>query len=197
MRNFSLILCTSLLLTACGGEFSYKRGATPADLEKTKAMCKAQTSEAQINKCLEDNGWAVQKLDDMDLFPMSAKFENMHDIETGTTPAAANKTSTAASPVAPVTANSSKVSPSAPTTASQPANSATPPPAAPANPLDTYVISSWWKLGVMGDALQTDTDACVATLGEAHSPNSKTQTATRGFIVCMRGKGWSALRAVK
>ncbi len=195
MRNLSLVLCTSLLLAACGGEFTYKRGATPADLEKTKAMCKAQTSEAQVNKCLEDNGWVVQKLDDMDLFPVSAKFDNVHDIETGATPAPASQTSTATTPAAPAAVSSSKASTSAATAPSQP--SATTTPAAPANPLDTYVISSWWKLGVMGDALQADTDACVATLGEAHRPNSKTQTATRGFIVCMRGKGWSALRAVK
>jgi len=43
--------------------------------------------------------------------------------------------------------------------------------------------------------LKADTEACVAKLGEAHRPDSQTQSATRGLLLCMKDKGWSGLRA--
>ena len=62
--------------------------------------------------------------------------------------------------------------------------------------MDLYTISSWWKIGADREAQAADTNDCVTTLGEAHKPNAKTQQVTRGFVVCMHGKGWKALRAV-
>jgi hypothetical protein len=44
-------------------------------------------------------------------------------------------------------------------------------------------------------SLKADTEACVAKLGEAHRPDSQTQSATRGLLLCMKDKGWSGLRA--
>ena len=64
------------------------------------------------------------------------------------------------------------------------------------SPLDLYTISSWWKIGADREALAADTNECVTALGGAHKPNAKTQQVTRGFVVCMHGKGWKALRAV-
>jgi hypothetical protein len=62
---------------------------------------------------------------------------------------------------------------------------------------DTFKVSSWWKAGSGADSLKSDTDACVAKLGEAHRPvqTQQTQTATRGLLLCLKEKGWSALRA--
>ena len=62
---------------------------------------------------------------------------------------------------------------------------------------DTFKVSSWWKAGGGADSLKSDTEECVARLGETHRPvqTQQTQTATRGLLLCMKEKGWSALRA--
>lgn len=62
------------------------------------------------------------------------------------------------------------------------------------DPLDRFRISSWWKAGGDAGQLERDTDACVARLGEVHRPDPATRRATRGLLLCMRDKGWTALR---
>jgi hypothetical protein len=61
--------------------------------------------------------------------------------------------------------------------------------------LDTFKVSSWWKTGSGAASLQTETEACVARLSEAHRPDTQTQMVTRGLLLCMKDKGWSGLRA--
>lgn len=60
---------------------------------------------------------------------------------------------------------------------------------------DTFQVSSWWKTGSGAASLNTDTEACVAKLGEAHRPGRQTQSTARGLLLCMKDKGWSGLRA--
>jgi len=68
-------------------------------------------------------------------------------------------------------------------------------PAKPADPLDSFKISSWWKTGADANALKSGINECVATLGEAHRPAPGSLNATRGLLLCMRAKGWYALAA--
>ncbi|BCM26031.1 hypothetical protein [Methyloradius palustris] len=67
--------------------------------------------------------------------------------------------------------------------------------AKPADPLDSFKISSWWKTGADANALKSGINECVATLGEAHRPAPGSLNATRGLLLCMRTKGWYALAA--
>jgi len=67
--------------------------------------------------------------------------------------------------------------------------------AKPADPLDSFKISSWWKTGADANALKSGINECVATLGEAHRPAPGSLNATRGLLICMRTKGWYALAA--
>ncbi len=163
----------TLLVSGCG-ELSYKRGASTQDLEAAKAACQSAGSEKAAEECLEDKGWTVKKLDDIDLFVTAGVSPDNRNPSAFTIPAFVPVTP-AAPPALPIAA------------------AATP---APASPLDRYAISSWWKIGADREALAADTSECVATLGEAHKPDAKTQQVTRGFVVCMHGKGWKALRAV-
>lgn len=191
MHKILGLMATVILITACG-EFSYKRGANVAQLENTRQSCQAKGNADAIKKCMEDNGWTIQKLDSFEIFtenePKSDEqsevvaAENTTDLtienvqKNGTTETVvADKQQTAPKPSVKSSAKpKTKV--------------------APTNPLDTYVVSSWWKSGVRPDAFQIDSNMCVEKLGEAHKPIGKTQTVTVGFISCMSGKGWKALK---
>ncbi len=191
MHKILGLIATVILITACG-EFSYKRGANVAQLENTRQSCQAKGSDEAIKKCMEDKGWTIQKLDSFEIFtenePKSDEqsevvaAENASDltIENG------QKTGATETVVADKqqTASKSSVKLSA-----KPKTKV-----APTNPLDTFVVSSWWKSGVRPDAFQVDSNMCVEKLGEAHKPIGKTQTVTVGFISCMNGKGWKALK---
>jgi hypothetical protein len=53
-----------LTLTACGGEFSYKRGATVADFKQSKSSCEeSASSQTEIDACLAADGWLVVDID--------------------------------------------------------------------------------------------------------------------------------------
>jgi hypothetical protein len=63
---FKALLPTLLLILAsgCGGEFSYKRGADRTDFQTKKASCAQEnTTENDIDKCLEKSGWVVVGFD--------------------------------------------------------------------------------------------------------------------------------------
>ncbi|MBC7696829.1 MAG: hypothetical protein H7Z70_00530 [Bacteroidia bacterium] len=201
-----LPLATLILLTSCG-ELSYKRGASATDLEKTKLACQSKGSDVAIEKCLEENGWTIQKLDSMDMFAeISVTPDNRRGEESkvlapssvdgvksdtdvmqnnnlgNNNPAVTDKKSSVA--------NSSE----------QPNNiNVTPikPKQTQFNPLDTFVVNSWWKTGVNGDAFRTDSNLCIAKLGEAHKPDAKTQTVTAGFVMCMHEQGWKAIKKIQ
>ena len=60
-----------LLLSGCGGEFSYKRGATATDFQSEKQRCESDsTTEQEIDACLQQQGWLVVG-PDKPLIPLS------------------------------------------------------------------------------------------------------------------------------
>ena len=194
MKNFGLVsliklLLLCLLLSACG-ELSYKRGATSADLENARKNCQQEQASVATETCLQNSGWTVQKLDSMEVFeeivlkkpteaPTSANAPVAEAVVTTPIANIAEKSTENINQVAAVEASPLK------------------PTISPSDPLDTFVVSAWWKFGASADRFRADSNSCVSTLGEAHKPNASTQTATAGFIVCMREKGWKATKKPK
>jgi len=77
----TLIALIATFVTGCGAEIAYKQGASARDLQANKAACQQAADEAAFNQCLEDNGWAVQKLgekwlSDDDLFATASVSDN-------------------------------------------------------------------------------------------------------------------------
>jgi hypothetical protein len=183
-----LLLAIPFLISSCG-EFAYKRGAGANDLATDKRACEARINDHKmIEQCLSNKGWTVQKLDDMDPFATASVNPDNRVISPdpntytkNTTLSNDNKTESAAQPLNGIPPNSE--------------TSATPTPIA--DPLDKFIISSWWKIGGNASSLQDAISECVATLGEAHRPNPITNAATRGLGVCMKDKGWRGLKAQK
>jgi hypothetical protein len=190
--NTGLIIA---LLTGCGAEIAYKRGATAEDLKAEKIACMKAGNEAELEKCMEENGWALQKLDgtsfsDDELFATAtvAKDNRM------TAPAEKSIQTTESITIEDShhadgnTKSDEKL---------QPAKDVSATSTAPVKPqpslLDTYVIKSWWKMGGGAALLEQNMNECSEKLGEAHIPNKKTFTFTRGFAICMREKGWRGL----
>jgi len=173
-----VLALVTLLFSGCG-ELAYKRGASSGDLEAAKKTCHEKGSkggDAAYEKCMADSGWTVQNLGRMEpldvdpvaeatVIPSNIRIENA-------TSAAPGKQDV-----------EDKGSVLAPTRKP--------------DLLDTFKVSSWWKAGSGASSLEADTNECVARLGEAHRPvqTQQTQTATRGLLLCMKAKGWSALRA--
>lgn len=198
MKN---IICLSLILvvtTSCG-EFAYKRGASAKDLEATKKTCQKAGNEAAIEKCLEDNGWVVQKLDalglpDSELFATaSASSDNRMPNQTVTENVTVSKSEAASNEVLPKSQNSAVGDETSAIEATKSikkevASSPT------VNAFEKYKINSWWKMGGSRDALELSMAACSEKLDMAHQPDRKTQTFTRGFAACMYEKGWRGLR---
>lgn len=187
MRN---IICLGLILlatTSCG-ELAYKRGASASELEATKKTCQNAGNEAAIEKCLEDNGWVVQKLDALGL-PDSELFATANISEDNRMP---NQTTSEKQTVSKVKTASNVSETSAKVTTKPVKKEISPAPQA--NPFEKYKINSWWKLGGNREALELSISACSEKLGEAHQPDRKTQTFTRAFAACMYEKGWRGLR---
>lgn len=191
MQKFGLLLCFTMLLAGCG-EFSYKRGATGKDLADTKKLCQSESlkGDIEVNECLKKNGWTVHQLNDMDLFAVASVSSNKQngtqdDLPTLVKEAeTATQTENSVQPTSPATQEAGDTKTVAPTKAVVKS----------ANPLDTYNISSWWKMGSNRANLETDMQSCETELGEAHKPEHKSQTFTLGMIVCMHQKGWKALK---
>lgn len=176
-----------LLLSACG-EFSYKRGATAADLEKSKDQCKASgMSDAAVKKCLEDQGWFVHDLSDMD--PVAVLMLNEDNRSSGSQ-------GDIAAAAAATMVESGAPSSGAPSSTDSPQPGATAPAPAPApvkSMMDKFKVTSWWKRGAGRTELADATNQCVAELGEEHRPDPVTQYTTRGLLICMRKNGWYGL----
>lgn len=198
MKN---IICLGLFLivtTSCG-EFAYKRGASASDLEATKKTCQKAGNETAIEKCLEDNGWVVQKLDalglpDSELFATaSVSSDNRMPNQTVTEYETASKSEAESNEVLakPQNAAASGETSAKMTTEPVKKEAAT----APAvNAYEKYKITSWWKMGGSPHALELSMTACSEKLGAEHQPDKKTQTFTRGFAACMYENGWRGLR---
>lgn len=179
------------LSTSGCGELSYKRGASAQDLEVARTSCLSAGSEKALDQCLENHGWAVKHLDDIELFAVAGVTPDHRN------PAASNTTEAAVTALESGTAVAEKSGsmhrePSSSSAAPASRPDTAPPP--PASPLDVYTVNSWWKVGAGRDSLESDTGDCVTTLGVAHRPDHKTQQVTRGLVICMHGKGWKALR---
>lgn len=170
----SSILLLAVLLGGCG-EVAYKRGASSSDLQAAKKSCREKGPDpAAVEKCMADRGWVVQNLN------------RMEPLETD--------------PVVDASAIPSDRQIENETSAAPDAQRAESPAAAAIRKpdmLDTFKVSSWWKAGSGADSLKSDMEECVVKLGEAHRPvqTPHTQKATRGLLLCMKEKGWSALRA--
>ena len=181
-RSGCILLFFTLLLSGCG-ELAYKRGANSSDLEVAKKSCRAKAPDAAaVKQCMADRGWVVQNLARMaplDADPVieASALLSDHIIEN------------------PASAMPGK--PGAEGQVSALPDKAHPTPIVKKAPdmLDTFNVSSWWKTGSGAESLKADTEACVAKLGAAHRPDNQTQTVTRGLLLCMKGKGWSGLRA--
>lgn len=188
MKKMLWLMAITIVLTACG-EFSYKRGASVAQLENTRQSCQAKNTDIAIEKCMENNGWTIQKLDSFEIFTEAEpKVDEQSELQ------AADNTSDLSIENAQKTGDSQAVVANKPKRPNNTNTSKTK--TASSNPLDTHVVSSWWKTGVKPDAFKTDSDMCVEKLGEAHKPEGKTQTVTVGFITCMNEKGWKALKKI-
>lgn len=193
MKNSALIMLATLLLTGCG-EFTYKRGATLKDLESAKQNCQAVGNEAAVEKCLQDHGWLVQKLDTPDPFATASTPGNMPN--TGVEKPLATAQTQTIPEKTPAENISENAKPNQQPATESPAKNADSQPV-PENRLETYTINSWWKIGAGADALNASLDACVAQLGEAHKPNMQTQQFSKGLMICMREKGWRGLKATR
>ena len=177
-----ILVLVTLLFSGCG-ELAYKRGANSSDLETAKKSCREKgPNSAAVEKCMADSGWVVHNLSRME--PLDADpvvdasvIPSTHRIENaaGATPGKQGSEGYvsalpgSAQPIAIVKKNPDM--------------------------LDTFKVGSWWKTGSGAESLHSDTAACVAKLGEVHQPNTLTQTASRGLLLCMKEKGWSGLRA--
>lgn len=196
MKKGWIWLAIVMCISACG-EVSYKRGASARDLEMAHKACR-NGDEAALSSCLEKQGWQVQKFDDSELFAEVSVTDNRgHGVAEEAKPtgfvqpevADASASSVAEAINQPASANESPPT-DKPKASPKPASKAI-------DPLQTYQINSWWKLGASSATLMAEQKDCSAQLGAAHAPDLKTQTFTRGFITCMHGKGWKALRAIR
>ena len=176
-RSACILVLVTLLFSGCG-EIAYKRGANLSDLETAKKACREKgPNSAAVEKCMMESGWFVQNLSRMEpldadpvveasVIPSNLRIENAASATLGK--------------------QGSEKSDSAQSTTSVKRKP---------DMLDTFKVSSWWKIGSGADSLKSDTAECVAKLGEAHQPNNHTQIASRGLLLCMKEKGWSGLRA--
>lgn len=210
-----------MLISACG-EISYKRGASVRDIDNAHAACRG-VPEEDFSACLQKQGWEIQKFDDSELFAETSVTDNrgMPAEKTGATEDKIAEEATGASPFVIAETMEDKQASSADkqtlkekntedTSATNTTNIPAPTGNAPAqvttketklakkiapvDPLKTYKINSWWKFGGTPAHLKTDTNQCVAALGEAHQPDMATQTYTRGLIECLHKNGWKALK---
>lgn len=209
------LVCLSLFcLVASGcGEFAYKRGASAKDFDATKKTCQGAGDEAAIEKCLEDNGWVVQKLDALGL-PDSELFATASVSEDNRNPTPASPSESTTSQTAAVTtesvntvinqtmheqaesfSNSSNVAKDSTASSQTKADSPKKQTVSSVNPHEKYKINSWWKMGGGRDALDLSMETCSKRLGDAHVPDRKNQIFTRAFAACMYENGWRGLRS--
>lgn len=212
-RSSMALLAASSLLYGCG-EFSYKRGANPADLEYAKRTCIAKSSQPELlDKCLEQQGWLVHRFD--------GDNSGQEDSAENATTVGSDKKIRNEEPEDPVIEatyspdNRAPVSKSAEKKALQktvPEKVSTANPAnamaqldetaqknavqkRKADPMEIIIVNSWWKIGNTASTLNGDIQACVTELGEIHRPDPALQKTTRGLLGCMQKRGWKALRA--
>ncbi|MGJ8619907.1 MAG: hypothetical protein ACSHWN_06220 [Methylophilaceae bacterium] len=202
MKNVITIGLSIFILSGCGAEIAYKRGATGRDFQSEKAACQKATSEQALNQCLEENGWAIQKLDgstfsDDELFATASVTDDNRVTAQKEKPTPIIQTTESLKEEALVKPEEIKPDEKKAIAKQATADEAPAQSAAVTKPqpsiFDTYVIKSWWKMGGTPKQLDQNMAECNQQLGEAHTPNKQTFTYTRGFAICMRQKGWRGL----
>lgn len=175
MTNIALIVLVTLSICACG-ELSYKRGAPVGQYENTRKACQEKSPIRDIQQCMQENGWSVQQLDSLEImtdFNTEPAQKKMDPSTTLDKEAAIQSNQKNSEFVTQSTSIKKAVT---------------------SNPLDKFVVPSWWKTGVNSDSFRVDSEACVEKLGVDHQPEYKTQTVTYAFISCMIEKGWVAFK---
>ena len=180
-RNSLLALIVSLTLTSCG-EVSFKRGAGPDQYARDKSLCqKSNTQVDQVQKCMEDSGWSVAKLDKIDLDLVAVahpednqrkgikKDENSSKSETLNTNQQENGVGNIQSSFEPSKHEDIILN-------------------------KTFKISSWWKMGGSDDPLKVGIKSCSEELNETPIVDSNFKIYSRDFLICMKKFGWSGLR---
>ena len=162
--SMSLIAIT---LSACGGEFSYKRGASVQDFQSQKQICAgSEKSEATIQQCLEENGWIVLDGDNK----QSLRDRQLNTVTTTYTKASAD-----------------------PFAVEKQAPTETAPTVTETDPLARIQVSSWWKMGASAEQLIIEGQACLTELGDAYYANGNMSEVSLGVAFCMEDKGWRVM----
>ena len=180
-RNSLLALIVSLTLTSCG-EVSFKRGAGPDQYARDKSLCqKSNTQVDQVQKCMEDSGWSVAKLDkiDLDLVAVAHPEDNQRTVIKKDEDNSKSETVKTNPEINQPKSKESSTSLS--------------------NKEETIVnknfkISSWWKMGGSDDQLKVGIKSCSEELNETPIVDSNFKIYSRDFLICMKKFGWSGLR---
>jgi hypothetical protein len=159
-----LMLGAAALLGGCG-ELSYKRGAGAGDLQQARAQCaKTHSSEADIERCLTDQGWTITRFDNSS--PLAVVTVNPDNRTSAPAPAGTQQGTT-----------------------SSPAQASVPP-----DPMQLFNVASWWKMGGNPGDLATSMSTCSTRLGEAHRPKPGVNLYTRAMVICLKEFGWTGLQ---
>lgn len=192
MKHLLILITLTQLLAACG-EFSYKRGANVRDLEQSKKLCVAAADEnAQLN-CLREQGWTVTKLGNDNLFAHTKPSSGQLDAKPTKTLDASISTSADSQQNQVSKMENSQAEESKTAAIKAVASTESKTVMLVDDPLQLFIIQSWWKFGAHGDALNNDMSSCTATLGDHHKPDVQKQSYTKMFAVCMYEKGWKGL----
>jgi hypothetical protein len=196
MKQLLILVTVAQLVAACG-EFSYKRGASVRDLEQSKKLCAAAVDENAQLDCLREQGWSVTKLGNDNLFAHAKPSSGQLDAKPTKKPTKTLDASTST----PADSQQNQVSKMESSQAEGGETAAIKTVASTESktvmvvddPLQRFIIQSWWKFGAHGDALNNDMSSCTATLGDHHKPDVQKQSYTKMFAVCMYEKGWKGL----
>lgn len=170
-KQYVTYLGCLLVLSGCGGEFSYKRGAQVNELNMAKSDCSSQyESKSEIDNCLKNAGW------------ITVDFNSANDsneeffLETLSTTHTNNEND----PV--VTAEKAK------SQISEQQDKKT-----YKDPTERIKVNSWWKAGAGPDQLKADGKYCLETLGDEHYINSNMSEVSIGIAKCMQQNKWRLL----
>ncbi len=168
MRLTRPLLLSALTLGLLAGctSVSFKQGAGGADYRRDERACMGTTTErTAFIQCMEAKGWWTRSTEELSQITLVS----VEDSE-----AAAEMQPAPAEEVAAPGDGSARPTPST-RTASAPA------PVTPKDPLDRLRIAMWSKMGAGTNELIADQAQCLATLGEAHAPDTTAGTVTRGL----------------
>ncbi|MDY0056171.1 MAG: hypothetical protein RBS46_07750 [Methyloversatilis sp.] len=180
MRLTRPLLLSALTLGLLAGctSVSFKQGAGGADYRRDERACMGTTTErTAFIQCMEAKGWWTRSTEELSQITLVSVEDSEAVAEMQ--PASAAEAATprdGSAPPAPATR-----------TASAPA------PVVPKDPLDRLRIAMWSKMGAGTTELIADQTQCLATLGEAHAPDTTAGTVTRGLYDCLRRQGWTGL----